>query len=101
MTDYGALLRDQVTSARPHLPAGVRAQASGRRGRVQVPAMATGFPIPSSAAFGRIGDQYVKAIYQYAELNGIPVAHFKKGENKEETARPYLEAAAREGKDRV
>ena len=27
--------------------------------------------------------------------------HFGKGENKEEVARPYLEAAAREGKDRV
>jgi len=27
--------------------------------------------------------------------------HFKKGEKKEETARPCLEAAAREGKDRV
>jgi hypothetical protein len=29
------------------------------------------------------------------------VVHFKKGENKEEIARPYLEAAAREGTERV
>ena len=27
--------------------------------------------------------------------------HFKKGENKEEMARPYLEAAAKEGQERV
>ena len=31
----------------------------------------------------------------------MPIVHFKKGQNKEETARPWLEAAAREGKDRV
>jgi hypothetical protein len=59
------------------------------------------FPIPSSAAFGRIGDEYVKAVYRFAEAHHIPVVHFKKGQNKEQTARPYLEAAARDGKDRV
>jgi len=59
------------------------------------------FPIPSSAAFGKIGEAYVKAVHQFAEVHQIPVVHFKKGEKKEETARPYLEAAAREGKDRV
>jgi hypothetical protein len=59
------------------------------------------FPIPSSAAFGRIGDEYVKALYRFAETNGIPVIHFKKGQNKEEVARPFLEAAAKEGKERV
>src|SRR5437899_9863242 len=31
----------------------------------------------------------------------MPVVKFKKGENKEEKARPYIEAAAREGKDHV
>ena len=59
------------------------------------------YPIPSSAAFGKIGDAYVKAVYRFAETNHIPVVHFKKGEKKEETARPYLEAAAREGQNRV
>ena len=57
--------------------------------------------IPSSAAFGKIGEAYVKAAHRFAEANHIPVVHFKKGEKKEETARPYLEAAAREGKARV
>jgi hypothetical protein len=59
------------------------------------------YPISSSAAFGKIGDAYLKAVYGFAEANHIPVVHFKKGEKKEETARPYLEAAAREGKARV
>jgi hypothetical protein len=105
MTDYGTLLRDHVTLRcrsidRIFLQAYVpRLQAVGdvctflRWQRK--------YPIPSSAAFGKIGDGYVKAVYRFAEANHIPVVHFKKGEKKEETARPYLEAAAREGKDRV
>jgi hypothetical protein len=105
MTDYGTLLRDHVTLRcrsidRIFLQAYVpKLQAVGdvctflRWQRK--------YPIPSSAAFGKIGDAYVKAVYRYAEAQHIPVVHFKKGEKKEETARPYLEAAAREGKDRV
>ena len=105
MTDYGTLLRDHVT---------LRCQSIDRIFlQAYVPRLqAVGdvctflrwqrkYPIPSSAAFGRIGDAYVKAVYRFAEANHIPVVHFKKGEKKEETARPYLEAAAREGKDRV
>ena len=48
------------------------------------------FPIPSSAAFGRFCDEYRKALYRFAEANAIPLVHFKKGQNKEEVARPYL-----------
>lgn len=59
------------------------------------------FKIPSSAAFGKIGEAFVKAIHDFAEENGIPMVRFEKGENKEEKARPYIEAAAKEGKDRV
>ena len=105
MTDYGTLLRDHVTLRcrsidRIFLQAYVpRLQAVGdvctflRWQRK--------FPIPSSAAFGRIGDEYVKAIYQFAEAHDIPVVHFKKGQDKEKVARPYLEAAAHKRKDRV
>src|SRR5947209_17249283 len=57
-----------------------------------------GFKIPSSAAFGKIGDGYVKAIHQYAEEHKIPIVHFEKGQNKEKMAQPYLQAAAQEGK---
>lgn len=59
------------------------------------------FKIPSSAAFGKIGEEYVKSIREFAKANNIPVIQFAKGQNKEEIARPYIEAAAREGKDRV
>jgi hypothetical protein len=58
-----------------------------------------GFPIPSSAAFGKIGDDYVKAVHTFATANGIPVVHFKKGENKEAEARPMIDAAAKQGGD--
>jgi len=105
MTDYGTLLQDHVTLRcrcidRIFLQAyAPKLQAVGdvctflRWQRK--------FPIPSSAAFGKIGEQYIKAVHQFAKSNGIPLVHFEKGQDKEETARPYLEAAAREGKDRV
>ena len=60
-----------------------------------------GFPVPSSAAFGKIGDGYVEAIYAYAKAHQIPVVRFEKGQDKEKTARPFLEIAAREGEERV
>jgi len=56
-----------------------------------------GFKIPSSAAFGAIGDRLVKEIERFAVQHGMPMVRFKKGENKEEFARPLLEAAAAEG----
>jgi hypothetical protein len=59
------------------------------------------FKIPSSAAFGKIRDTSVKAIHRFAEQHQIAVVKFKKGQDKEAIARPYLEAAARERKDRV
>lgn len=43
----------------------------------------------------------MKAIHEFAAAHKVPVVHFEKGQNKEKLARPYLEAAAREGKDRV
>jgi hypothetical protein len=38
-----------------------------------------GFPIPSSAAFGKIGDGYVKDVHRFAAANDIPLVYFKKG----------------------
>jgi hypothetical protein len=105
MIDYGTLLRDHVM---------LRCRSIDRIFlQAYVPRLQTvgevctflrwqrKFPIPSSAAFGRIGNEYLKALYRFAEANGIPVVHFQKGQNKEEVARPYLEAAAKEGKERV
>jgi hypothetical protein len=55
-----------------------------------------GATIPSPALMGQIGARYVTAIERFAAANGIPVVRFRRGESKEELARPYLEAAARE-----
>src|SRR5205823_10511598 len=100
MTDYGTLLRDHVT---------LRCRSIDRIFlQAYVPKLQTvgwvctflrwqrKFKIPSSAAFGKIGEEYVKAIYRFAEARHIPVVHFKKGQDKEKVARPYLEAAAQE-----
>lgn len=105
MADYATLLRDHVTLKcrsidRIFLQAYVpKLQSVGQvciflRWQRK-------FKIPSSAAFGKVGDAYVKAIHEFAEKEKIPVVQFKKGENKEEKARPYVEAAAREGKEQV
>jgi hypothetical protein len=95
MADYFTLLRDRVTLKycsidRIFLQAYVpKLQTVGqvctflRRQRR--------FPIPSSsAAFGKIGDGYVEAVYGYAKAHNIPVVRFEKGEDKEKTARRLL-----------
>jgi len=56
-----------------------------------------GYEIPSSAAFGKIGDGYVAEVHRWAKAHGDPVRRFVKGENKEAIARPLIEAAERDG----
>jgi hypothetical protein len=56
-----------------------------------------GYPIPSSSAFGKIGEEYVRQVHRFAEANDIPVIHFGKGDNKEAVARPLIDAAAAAG----
>src|SRR5438477_604747 len=106
MADYATLLRDHVTLKcrsidRILLQAFVpKLQTAGYVCRFL--RWQRGFKIPSSAAFGKIGEEYVKRIRDFAKANNIPVVRFEKGQNKEKLARPYFEAAAREGKkDRV
>jgi hypothetical protein len=105
MADYGTLLREQVTLKcrsidRIFLQAYVpKLQSVGQvctflRWRRK-------YKIPSSAAFGKIGDEFVRAVHEFAKRHEIPVVHFEKGQNKEQLARPYIEAAAREGKEQV
>jgi hypothetical protein len=105
MPDYFTLLRDRVTLKcrsidRIFLQAYVpKLQSVGQvctflRWRRQ-------FKIPSSAAFGKIGEAYIQAVHDFAKAHHIPVVHFQKGQNKEKFARPFLQAAAREGKERV
>jgi hypothetical protein len=103
MADYATLLRDHITLTcrsidRIFLQAYVpKLQSVGQvclflhRQR--------GFPIPSSAAFGQIGEAYVAAIHRWADANRVPIRYFAKGENKEKIAEPLLRAAAEEGGD--
>jgi hypothetical protein len=57
-----------------------------------------GFPIPSPAALGKIGEAYVRAVERFAARDRIPVVHFKKGESKEQVARRYMRKAERDGR---
>ncbi len=54
--------------------------------------------IPSPAILGRIGRAYVDAVDRFALDHEIPVVRFAKGACKEDLARPYLQAAEREGR---
>ena len=103
MADYATLLRDHVTLTcrsvdRIFLQAYVpKLQCVG--GVCQFLYWQKGFGIPSSAAFGKIGDAYVAEVHRWAKKNAIPVRRFAKGENKEQIARPLIEAAERDGGD--
>ena len=103
MSDYATLLRDHTTLTcrsvdrfflQGYVP---KLQSVGQVCRFL--RWQRRFPIPSSAAFGKIGDGYVKDIHRFAEVNGIPVVYFKKGESKEAEARLLIDAAAKEGCD--
>jgi hypothetical protein len=101
MADYATLLRDHVRLTcrsvdRIFLQAYVpRLQSVGMV--CQFLRWQRGFFIPSSAAFGKIGRAYADEVHRFADAAGIPVVRFAKGESKERTARPYLEAAGRQG----
>jgi hypothetical protein len=101
VADYATLLRDHVTLKvrsidRIFLQAYVpKLQSVGQV--CTFLRWQRGFPIPSSAAFGKIGERYVKDIQSFAECHRIPLVHFKKDESKEERVRPLLQQAARAG----
>jgi len=103
MADYATLLRDHVTLKvrsidRIFLQAYVpKLQLVGQVCRFL--RWQKGYPIPSSAAFGKIGEAHVRAIEAFAKRNGTPIVHFQKGENKEERVRPLLDEAARRGSE--
>lgn len=60
-----------------------------------------GNTIPSPKVFGRIHDRLVAAIDRFVAANTLEVLRFKKGQSKEESARPYLEAAKAAGREGV
>jgi hypothetical protein len=103
MADYATLLRDHVSLTVRSVD---RFFLQGYIPQLQTVGQVCKFlrwqrrvPIPSSAAFGKIGDVYVKDIQTFAKVNDVPLVHFKKGENKEQMARPLIDAAARAGAD--
>jgi hypothetical protein len=105
MADYSTLLRDHVTLKCRSLD---RIFLQGYVPKLQTVGQVCtflrwqrGFKIPSSAAFGQIGEQYTKSVERFAKEHGIPVVHFEKGQNKEDVARPFIEAGSRTGKDQV
>jgi hypothetical protein len=101
MADYASLLRDHVTLEcrsidRVFLQAWVpKLQSVGQVCNFLV--HQRGFGIPSSAAFGKIGEAFVREVHRWAKANGVPVIHFEKGQNKEAIARPLIDAATAEG----
>src|SRR5215472_10863534 len=82
MPDYATLLRDHIT-----LTCRWVARLLIQRG----------YPMPSGAALGQIGEQYITEIKNWAQAEGVPIRYFKKGEKKEAIAEPLLEAAAQDG----
>ncbi len=101
MAGYATLLRDHVTLTcrsvdriflQSYVP---RLQSAGMVCRFL--RWQRGYPIPSSAAFGKIGEAYVAEVHKFAKASATPVRYFARGEKKEEVARPYIEAAAAEG----
>src|SRR5258708_34322412 len=105
MAGYSTLLRDRVTLgvcvvARVFLQGYVpHLQSVGWCARFL--REQRGFGYPSSKAFGEVGKAYETAIRKFAADNAIPVIRFAKGDNREEIARPYLEAAAAGGTGKV
>ena len=105
MADYETLLRDHVVL---NIRSVDRVFLQGYVPRLQCTGQVCkflrwtrGFKIPSSAAFGQIGERWVAAVKRFAKSSSIPLITFEKGQNKEETARPYLEKAAKEGRESV
>src|SRR5436309_13903982 len=103
MADYATLLRDHTTLTCRSVD---RFLLQGYVPKLQSVGLVCNFlrwqrrfPIPSSAAFGKIGDAYVAEVHRFAKDNAIPVVHFAKGENGEAFARPMIDAVGEEGGD--
>ena len=94
MADYATLLRDHVTLTcrsvdRIFLQAYVpKLQSVGWV--CQFLRWQRHYEIPSSAAFGKIGDGYVAEIHRWAKANGVPVIFCTAGQRKHRIAEEYL-----------
>ena len=57
-----------------------------------------GFPIPSPVVLSRNHDRLIAQIERFVASSGLEVVRFKKGDVKEDIARPYQQAAAAAGR---
>src|SRR3954451_14737947 len=60
-----------------------------------------GFPIPSPAVVGRIGDGFRRSVRSFADANQIPMIKFAKGVRKIAAMTPYLARLVRTGRSGV
>src|SRR6478752_6140737 len=60
-----------------------------------------GFPIPSPAVVGRIGDRFREAVRRLADTEHIPVVRFAKHARKLDVMRPYLDRQAGTGRSGI
>jgi hypothetical protein len=57
-----------------------------------------GYRIPSPAGLGHNHDRLVRELDRFVAERGLPVVRFRRGQSKERIARPYQDAAARDGR---
>lgn len=93
MTNVNEILRDHVTLTVDSMD---RIYLNGYIPNLQVPGQLVNFltkhrgnPIRSPALLGQIGDQFAKAIQDYAREQGTPILHFEPGQRKDEVAEDY------------
>jgi hypothetical protein len=93
MTNVNEILRDHITLSIDCMD---RIYLNGYIPSLQVPGQLVNFltkhrghKIPSPALLGQIGDQFTKAVKDYAQENGIPILHFEPGQRKDEVATSY------------
>jgi hypothetical protein len=60
-----------------------------------------GFPIPSPAVVGRIGDRFRASVRSFADSNQIPFIKFRKGDRKLTVMKPFLARQERRGRSGV
>jgi hypothetical protein len=96
MINVNEILRDHVTLTVDCMD---RIYLNGYIPNLQVPGQLVNFltkhrgnKIPSPALLGQIGNQFAKAVQDYAQEHGIPIIHFEPGQRKDEIAQAYRQA---------
>jgi hypothetical protein len=62
---------------------------------------ARGFPIPSPAVVGRVGDGFRRSVRSFADSNQVPMVKFAKGDRKIEVMKRYLARQENTGRSGV